>query len=72
MDVVMSLLPVKRGYHKLSLQVHPDRVGSEEKEESTKKFQILGRVYSILSDKDKRAVYDESGRWLFIRSCVNS
>ncbi|XP_076437188.1 dnaJ homolog subfamily C member 9-like [Babylonia areolata] len=52
---------VKKGYHKVSLTVHPDRVGAEEKEVATRKFQTLGKVYSILSDKDKRAVYDETG-----------
>lgn len=52
---------VKKGYHKVSLRVHPDRVSPEEKEEATKKFQALGRVYSILSDENKRGVYDETG-----------
>lgn len=52
---------VKKGYHKVSLKVHPDRVGPEEKEEATVKFQTLGKVYCILSDKEKRAVYDETG-----------
>ncbi|XP_070536850.1 dnaJ homolog subfamily C member 9-like [Ptychodera flava] len=52
---------VKRGYHRVSLKVHPDRVGFREKESATEKFQILGRVYAILSDTSKRALYDESG-----------
>lgn len=52
---------VKRGYHKVSLKVHPDRVTDADKENATQKFQTLGKVYSILSDKEKRAVYDESG-----------
>lgn len=52
---------VKRAYRKASLQCHPDRVSSSEKENATRKFQVLGKVYSILSDKEKRAVYDESG-----------
>ncbi|KAH3849297.1 hypothetical protein DPMN_091696, partial [Dreissena polymorpha] len=52
---------VKKGYHKVSLKVHPDRVSEEEKEASTLKFQILGKVYCILSNKEKRAVYDETG-----------
>lgn len=56
-------LSVKRGYHKLSLAVHPDRVTENEKEIATQKFQTLGKVYSILSDKDKRGLYDESGGW---------
>ena len=24
-------------------------------------LQILGKIYSVLSDKDKRAIYDEDG-----------
>ncbi|KAL5011054.1 hypothetical protein ScPMuIL_013359 [Solemya velum] len=56
-----SAKDVKRGYHKVSLRVHPDRVSGDEKDEATKKFQTLGKVYIILSDKEKRAVYDETG-----------
>ena len=53
---------VKRAYHRVSLKVHPDRVEEEEKEESTKKFQALGKVYSVLSDPEKRKIYDETGK----------
>ncbi|KAK2492959.1 hypothetical protein MC885_019157 [Smutsia gigantea] len=52
---------VRRGYHKVSLLVHPDRVGEGDKEDATRRFQILGKVYSVLSDKEQRAVYDEQG-----------
>nr|KAF6303689.1 DnaJ heat shock protein family (Hsp40) member C9 [Myotis myotis] len=52
---------VRRGYHKVSLQVHPDRVGEDDKEGATRRFQILGKVYSVLSDQEQRAVYDEQG-----------
>ncbi|XP_053442145.1 dnaJ homolog subfamily C member 9 isoform X3 [Nycticebus coucang] len=31
---------VRRGYHKVSLQVHPDRVGEANKEDATHRFQI--------------------------------
>ena len=31
---------IKKAYHKVSLQVHPDRVSEKEKEESTAKFQV--------------------------------
>ena len=57
---------VKKGYHKVSLKVHPDRCEAEEKEEATRKFQTLGRVYKLLADKDLRSVYDETGQsdWL--------
>ncbi|XP_075389840.1 dnaJ homolog subfamily C member 9 isoform X2 [Tenrec ecaudatus] len=52
---------VRRGYHKVSLQVHPDRVGEGDKEDATRRFQILGKVYAVLSDREQRAVYDEQG-----------
>ncbi|XP_047681785.1 dnaJ homolog subfamily C member 9 isoform X2 [Prionailurus viverrinus] len=52
---------VRRGYHKVSLQVHPDRVGEDDKEDATRRFQILGKVYSVLSDKEQRALYNEQG-----------
>lgn len=52
---------VRKAYHKLSLKVHPDRVGDEHKAEATEKFKILGRIYSVLSNQEKRAVYDETG-----------
>ena len=54
---------VKKAYYKQSLRVHPDRVGPDEKENATEKFQTLGQVYSILSDTDKRKLYDETGSW---------
>ncbi|XP_073441933.1 dnaJ homolog subfamily C member 9 [Dendrobates tinctorius] len=52
---------IRRGYHKSSLKVHPDRVAEEEKAQATAKFQVLGKVYSVLNDKDQRALYDEQG-----------
>lgn len=51
---------MKKAYHKVSLKVHPDRVSEEQKLEATEKFKVLGSVHAILSDKDKRAVYDET------------
>jgi len=52
---------VKRAYRKKSLEVHPDRAAEKDKATATEKFQCLSRVYSVLSDQDKRALYDESG-----------
>ncbi|MCI4383969.1 hypothetical protein PGIGA_G00032860 [Pangasianodon gigas] len=50
---------LRRGYYKLSLQVHPDRAPGDD--QATIKFQVLGKVYAVLSNKDQRAVYDEQG-----------
>ncbi|XP_069609445.1 dnaJ homolog subfamily C member 9 [Ranitomeya imitator] len=52
---------IRRGYLKTSLKVHPDRVTEEEKAQATVKFQVLGKVYSVLNDTDQRALYDEQG-----------
>ncbi|NXU16432.1 DNJC9 protein, partial [Pardalotus punctatus] len=52
---------IRRGYHRASLRLHPDRVPPEQKEEATRRFQILGKVYALLSDEKQRAVYDETG-----------
>lgn len=52
---------IKTAYRKLSLKVHPDRVTEEEKIDATEKFQTLGKVYHVLSDKERRKVYDETG-----------
>lgn len=43
--------------------MHPDRVDESQKEESTEKFKVLGKIHSILSDKNKRAAYDETGEF---------
>ncbi|RVE54076.1 hypothetical protein evm_001199 [Chilo suppressalis] len=51
---------VKKAYHKLSLKVHPDRVEENAKLEATEKFKVLGSIHAILSDKNKRALYDET------------
>ena len=52
---------VKRAYRKKSLEVHPDRAAEDDKATATVKFQCLSRVYTVLSDQDKRALYDETG-----------
>jgi len=53
---------VRKAYYKLSLKVHPDRVPAGELEQATRKFQALGKIYEVLSDDERRAVYDEDGK----------
>ncbi|KAM3862696.1 dnaJ homolog subfamily C member 9 [Diretmus argenteus] len=50
---------IRRSYYKVSLRVHPDR--APEDPLATEKFQVLGKLYAVLSDKEQRAVYDEQG-----------
>ncbi len=46
----------------MSLVCHPDKVNDESKKEESKfKFQTLGKIYSILSDGEKKKLYDDTG-----------
>lgn len=56
---------IKSAYRKLALQYHPDRnQGNKQAEE---KFKEINEAYEVLSDKEKRARYDQLGdsysRW---------
>ncbi|KAK6035622.1 DnaJ domain protein [Cooperia oncophora] len=54
---------VKKAYYKQSMKWHPDKADSAEDaaKDATAKFQIITRAYAILSDKERRILYDESG-----------
>lgn len=45
----------------MSLALHPDRVPACDKKHSTQKFQLLSKLYSVLSNRDSRQLYDEKG-----------
>ena len=46
---------IKKAYHKLARTNHPDRGGD------TEKFQEIQAAYEVLSDKEKRELYDKYG-----------
>ncbi|KAJ7732713.1 hypothetical protein B0H16DRAFT_1558289 [Mycena metata] len=50
---------IKSAYKKMALKWHPDRNGGSE--ESSKKFKQISEAFEVLSDGDKRAVYDQFG-----------
>ncbi len=50
---------LKKAYRKLALEFHPDKNPGNKKAEE--KFKELTEAYSVLSDKDKRAKYDQFG-----------
>lgn len=55
---------IKRNYRKIALQNHPDRQNGKsdkEKKEAEEKFKEATEAYEVLSDKDKRAKYDQFG-----------
>lgn len=50
---------VRKAYFRLSLLVHPDR--NPDDPDATKRFQSLQKIYGVLSDPEKRRLYDETG-----------
>lgn len=55
---------IKKAFHKLSIQWHPDKwanASEEEKKNAEEKFKEIAEAYGVLSDKDKRAQYDAFG-----------
>ena len=51
---------IKKAYRKLAMKYHPDRnPGDKEAEE---KFKLINEAYQVLSDDEKRAIYDRYGK----------
>jgi len=50
---------IKKAYRKASLKWHPDKNNSEDAKE---KFQEINEAYAVLSDEDKRKIYDVHGK----------
>ena len=50
---------LKKAYRKKSLKWHPDKNQSAE---AKGKFQEISEAYAVLSDKDKRKIYDKFGK----------
>merc|ERR1712159_105532 len=50
-----SMAQIKKAYHKKALKEHPDKGGDPEK------FKEITAAYEVLSDKEKREVYDKYG-----------
>ncbi|HXA57361.1 MAG TPA: molecular chaperone DnaJ [Candidatus Acidoferrum sp.] len=51
---------IKSAYRKAALKWHPDR-NPENKKEAEEKFRQCSEAYSVLSDAQKRAIYDRYG-----------
>ncbi|MFH1641212.1 MAG: molecular chaperone DnaJ, partial [Candidatus Omnitrophota bacterium] len=56
-----SLDEIKKAYRELALRYHPDRVPHEQKKEAEEKFKDISEAYAVLSDSQKRGLYDQYG-----------
>jgi DnaJ-class molecular chaperone len=52
---------IKKAYRKLALKWHPDRCPPDKKDEAQKKFQEIGEAFDVLSDEQKKQIYDQVG-----------
>jgi curved DNA-binding protein CbpA len=56
-DVNASLQDIKRAFHRLALRYHPDRNQGDEK--AAEHFKKINEAYQILSNPEKKFVYDQ-------------
>jgi molecular chaperone DnaJ len=52
---------IKKAYRSLALKHHPDRVPEAEKKVAEEKFKEISEAYGVLSDPQKKQLYDQHG-----------
>jgi DnaJ-class molecular chaperone len=53
---------IKKAYRKLALKYHPDKAPENKKDEYEDTFKKISEAYSILSDPEKKQLYDQFGK----------
>ena len=59
---------LKKTYRKLALKWHPDK-NQDKKEEAEDNFKKISEAYEVLSNKEKRNLYDQFGKQGLMGSC---
>lgn len=57
---------IKKAYRKQALKTHPDKVSKDDKQ-AHEKFREVSQAYEILSDPEKRKIYDQYGLEFLLR-----
>jgi molecular chaperone DnaJ len=60
---------IKKAYRRLALQYHPDR---NKAPEATERFKEATEAYQVLSDNEKRSLYDRYGHQAFDRGAAGN
>merc|ERR1719343_1567762 len=53
-----SQAEVKKGFRKIAVSCHPDKVPPEAREDATRRFQLIAEAYEVLSNPALRCQYD--------------
>ncbi len=61
---------LKKAYHKLAMQYHPDR--NPQDKQAEKKFKEISSAYDVLKDEQKRTAYDRFGHDAFHNSASSA
>jgi molecular chaperone DnaJ len=51
---------IKKAYRKMAMKYHPDK--NPDDKEAEEKFKIVNEAYQVLSDEEKRSIYDRYGK----------
>lgn len=51
---------IKKAYRKMAMKYHPDR--NPDDPEAEERFKLINEAYQVLSDNEKRAIYDRYGK----------
>ena len=59
--MTLNCLTLNYSQYLTLFQHHPDKVDPAEREQATKKFQLLHLMYTLLKDEDRRQEYLDHG-----------